>query len=133
MRTKCALATVVISLGLFGIGCSAKVSGEVEVNGQKVGVDYCRNGVVYGYRGVAVSLKNGDQLRISAMQTGEAWLVVMPKGESTGAEVGKCGTLAVSDQSSTINDVRNVEGHAELDCETDGYKIKGTVKFENCH
>jgi hypothetical protein len=114
-------------------GCSSKVSGEIEVNGKKVGVSSCRNGVVYGYRGVEVTTKDGDRLRVAMTQTGEAWLVFMPKGSSTGSEIGACGTLEVSDQNSTINDVKNVEGKMELDCASDGLSVKGTVKFENCH
>lgn len=121
------------ALVFLAVGCSSKVSGEVEINGEKVGVSSCRNGVVYGYRGVEVTLKSGDRLRVATTQTGEAWLVYMPKGSSTGTEIGACGTLGVSDQNSTINDVKNVEGKAELDCASDGLTVKGTVKFENCH
>ena len=127
------MRTLAIVAVLLATACSNKVSGSVEVNGEKIGLSSCRNGVVYGYRGVAVNLKNGDQLRIATTQTGEAWLVVMPKGGTTGVEIGACGTLSVSDQNSTINDVKNVEGKATLECATDGYSVKGTVSFENCH
>ena len=55
-------------------------------------------------------------------------------GEAVGsAELGACGTLKVDTQNSTINDVKNVEGHAELSCTADGLSLSGKITFENCH
>ncbi|MCA9677448.1 MAG: hypothetical protein H6709_21440 [Kofleriaceae bacterium] len=113
--------------------CSAKLGGELTINGEKVGMSSCRNGVVYGYRGVELTAKNGVRVRIAASQTGEANVVMMAKGAATGTELGRCGSFTVSDQNSTINNVKNVEGKAELDCSADGVSLKGSVSFENCH
>lgn len=123
----------VIPLLLLAAACSNKLGGEVEVNGEKQTASSCRNGVIYGFRGVEISMRSGMRLRIAATQTGEARLVYMASGSTTGTDVGTCGTLAISDQNSTINDVKNVEGKATLDCATDGFTIKGELSFENCH
>jgi len=124
-----------IFLGVLVVlaACSNKLGGEVDVNGETQTLSSCRNGVVYGFRGVEISMRSGMRLRIAATQTGEARLVYMPSGSSTGTDVGVCGTLAISDQNSTINDVKNVEGKATLDCATDGFTIKGELSFSNCH
>jgi hypothetical protein len=114
--------------------CSNKLSGSMEVNGEKVGFNSCRNGLVYGFRGVELSASNGMRLRLGLLPTGEAGVIVMPKGESVGKELGvECGSLTISDQNSTVNDVKNVQGKAVLDCEGQGYKVKGEASFENCH
>lgn len=34
---------------------------------------------------------------------------------------------------STINDIRNVEGNASLECEAGERVVTGTVAFKNCH
>jgi hypothetical protein len=106
----------------------------MEVNGEKVTFGSCRNGAVYGFRGVELSGSNGIRLRLGLLPTGAAGVIVMPKGETVGKELGvECGTLQLSDQNSTVNDVKNVQGKAVLDCEGHGFKVKGEVSFENCH
>ncbi len=129
MRALLLVVVVVVSVA----GCSNKIGGEVTVNGEKLELSSCRSGAVYGFRGVEVTAKSGLKLRIVATATDEAYLAVMPAGAETGTDVGTCGTLKISDQNSTINDVKNVEGKAKLDCNRDGFEIKGTVEFENCH
>ena len=124
---------LVLVLAVAAVACSSKISGEIEINGEKAGLSSCRNGVVFGYRGVELTTQNGDRLRIASSQTGEAWLVVMASGAATGNEIGTCGTFEISDQNSTINDVKNVKGQANLECATADFKVKGTVTFENCH
>jgi hypothetical protein len=127
------MRSLAIPLLLVAAACSNKLGGEVEVNGEKQTLSSCRNGVVYGFRGVEVSMRSGMRLRIAMTQTGEARLVYMPAGSETGTDVGLCGVLSISDQNSTINSVRNVEGKVTLDCATDGFTVKGELSFENCH
>lgn len=122
------------AVAILLVACfSAKVGGDVTVNGEALRFDACRNGVLYGYRGVEVTAKNGLRLRIATTQTGAADLVVMPPGAATGTDLGPCGVIDVSDQHSSVNNVTNVEGHADLDCASDGFTIHGRVTFENCH
>ena len=124
---------ILVPVLAMAAGCSNKLGGDVTVNGEKASLSSCRNGVVYGFRGVEVTLSSGMRLRIATTQTGASDLVVMPAGASTGTRIGACGSFSVSDQNSTINDVKNVEGKAQLDCASDGFTIKGSLTFENCH
>ncbi|MEZ4366526.1 MAG: hypothetical protein R2939_09600 [Kofleriaceae bacterium] len=121
----------------LAVACSNEVGGDLTVNGAPFAPTGCRNGVVHGFRGVALSGKDGSNLRIAASMTGEAIVAILPGGAraeaQAGLELGKCGLLTIGDQSSTINDVRNVEGKADLDCSAKGYTLKGTVTFANCH
>jgi hypothetical protein len=116
------------------VSCSNKLSGSVEINGEKLQVESCRNGVVHGFRGVELTGTSGVRLRIAATPSGEAEVFVIDAGATVGKQVpGKCGALQISDQNSTINDVKNVEGKATLDCTADGFTVKGEISFENCH
>ena len=113
--------------------CSNKLGGEVTINGEIETATSCRNGAVYGFRGVELTLASGARLRIAATQTGEGSLVVSAAGRPTGVIVGPCGPFVIENQNSTINRVTNVEGSAELDCEREGFKVKGKLTFSNCH
>jgi len=126
-------AALLVAAVIAGFGCTNKLGGDLRVDGDKVSLSSCRNGVVYGYTGVELTTKSGVRIRIAASLTGEAEVVVVGAGATVGTELGRCGSLTVSDQNSTINDVKNVEGKATLDCSADGATIQGTVSFENCH
>jgi hypothetical protein len=131
MRHPWLIVTVVVAV--CG-ACSNKLGGSVEVNGEKVTFGSCRSGAVYGFRGVELSGSNGMRLRLGLIPTGAAGVIVMPKGADVGKDLGvACGTLTLSDQNSTVNGVKNVEGKAVLDCEAEGFKLKGEVSFKNCH
>jgi hypothetical protein len=118
---------------LVAAGCSAKLTSDLSINGEKQEIASCRSGAVYGFRGVELTAKSGTKVRVASTITGEAGVVVMQKGSLVGSDLGTCGTFQISDQSSTINDVKNVKGKAVLDCAADGLAVKGTVSFENCH
>jgi len=130
MQHSWRIATVLVVCG----ACSNKLGGSIEINGEKVTFGACRSGAVYGFRGVELTGSNGMRLRLGVLPTGAAGVIVMPKGADVGKELDvPCGSLVLSDQHSTINDVKNVEGKAVLDCEADGFKVKGEITFENCH
>ena len=134
MRHTWVVAVIAIAAsGIPGCFCSNKLEGSVDVNGETLSFDSCKNGVTFGARGVELIAKNGMRLRVLATPTGESSLVVVPKGATTGVEVGTCGSLQLADQNSTVNDVKNIEGKAVLACEANGYKVSGTVSFSNCH
>jgi hypothetical protein len=113
--------------------CSNKLGGDLTINGEKATLSSCRSGAVYGFRGVELSIKGGTKLRVAATPANEAQVFVMLAGQIKGSDIGTCGTIQVSDQNSTINDVKNVEGKVVLDCTADGAVIKGSVTFGNCH
>lgn len=115
------------------LGCTNKLGGDLTLDGEKVEIESCRNGSIYGFRGVEVSAKSGARVRVAATPTGEAHVFVMPKGADVGKELGACGSFQIADQKSTVNDVRNVEGKASLDCSANGIAVKGSFTFENCH
>lgn len=114
--------------------CSNKLGGDLQRNGEPFGASSCRNGMVYGYSGVEISGKDGWKLRLIQTPSGVGQVIAFGPGSTTGAELGACATaLTVDTQNSTINDVKNVEGKAVLDCTADGLTLKGTVTFSNCH
>jgi hypothetical protein len=114
-------------------GCSNKLSSDLDINGEKIKLTSCRNGMAYGFRGVELTAENGTRLRIAATPTGEADVVVMPSGAAKGDRLGNCGTFEIADQSSEINSMKNVEGRATFDCKATGFTVKGSASFSNCH
>ena len=113
--------------------CSNKLGGDLKVNGESFGANGCRSGAVYGFSGVEVTGAGGRKLRVLQLPTGEAKVVVFANGAAVGSDLGVCGTISVSDQNSTINDVKNVRGKAQLSCAADGITLEGSLTFENCH
>jgi hypothetical protein len=118
---------------LLGAACENKLSGSLELDGQLFELDSCRSGQVYGFSGVELRDKDGNKLRLVQTPTGDGQVILMPKGSETGIDLGTCGPFQVSTQNSTINDVKNVEGRAKLECSTGGHTLKGKVSFSNCH
>lgn len=113
--------------------CSNKLGGDLTVNGEPFQPSSCRSGAVYGFSGVEVTGKSGWKLRLVQTPSGQGNVIAFGPGAATGAELGPCGTLTVDTQNSTINDVKNVQGKADLACTTDGLTLKGKLTFENCH
>lgn len=113
--------------------CSNKLGGDLKINGEAFAPSSCRSGAVYGFAGVEVTGAGGRRLRVLHTPTGEAQVVLFASGAQVGTNLGLCGTLTVSDQNSTINDVKNVQGKAQLKCAADGVVIEGSLQFENCH
>lgn len=122
---------VLASCGLFA--CSNELKGELSVDGKTFALDSCRSGQIYGFVGVEIVSKDGAKIRIKQTPTGESLAYYLPSGSATGVELGKCGSFSVSRQSSTINDVQNVEGQAVMECEAGGHKVAGNFTFSNCH
>ena len=113
--------------------CTNELGGDLSVNGTPFEAASCRNGAVRGYRGVELTGKSGARIAIAATQTGAAHVAHFAKDADRGVEIGDCGTFQVEDQNSTVNDVKNVEGKATLDCTSGDLVIKGSVTFANCH
>lgn len=112
--------------------CSNKLGGDLKVNGKPFAAESCRNGAAFSFSGIEASGKAG-RLRVLQLPTGEAQVVLFAPGQQVGADLGKCGTIQISDQNSTINNIKNVEGKATLKCAADGVSVEGTLTFENCH
>lgn len=113
--------------------CTNELGGDLSVNGAPFEAASCRSGAVRGYRGVEVTGKSGARLAIAATQTGAARVAHFAVGAERGVEIGDCGTFHIEDQNSTVNDVKNVEGKATLDCTSGELVIKGSLTFSNCH
>jgi len=125
---------IAVVAALTASACSAELSGNVDLNGETLAFESCHNGVIYGFRGVELTATSGMRLRIGALPTGAAGVIVMPKDAATGTDLGvECGPFTITDQNSEINKVKNVEGKATLACEAKGFKLSGSVTFGNCH
>ena len=119
--------------GVGGGGCSAKLGGTLTVDGTPFQPASCRSGAVYGFTGVELTDGSGRRLRMASRADGRASALVFAAGAATGDDLGVCGPFQLIRQSSTINNVTNVQGQGALDCSGSGHTIKGTVEFENCH
>lgn len=114
-------------------GCTAKLEGEITIDGKAEAVETCRSGQALGFRGVELTTASGNRVRAQATMTGDAEVALLAAGAQTGTAIPGCATLTVADQNSTINDIRNVAGVLTLACSSSTPSLVGTVKFANCH
>ena len=124
---------VLLALCLGAVGCKAKLSADVKVDGAAFEPASCRSGQVYGFSGVELTAKDGRKLRLVMRPDGQSEALLFPANSTTGTNLGACGAFVVNQQNSSINDIKNVEGNATLSCSADGHSISGSVTFENCH
>lgn len=130
MRKIAALLCLVL---LVMIGCKAKVSGNLQVDGTDFAVGQCRSGQAFGFSGIELTDAKGRRLRLLANPDGTCSAALFSGSATIGDRLGQCGDLTMTAQSSRINSIVNVKGTANLNCEAVGHKLTGNVEFENCH
>lgn len=111
-------------------GCSAKLTGSIQLDGAPFAVSSCKSGEPMGFAGVELS-NGAKRIRLVALPDGSAGAIVFDHGDK-GDDLGPCGTLQIHPQNSQINSVTNVEGRTTLACEG-AHKLSGTLEFANCH
>jgi hypothetical protein len=127
MHNRLLFGLVVIALA----GCTAKLTGDITLDGQPFELSGCRSGQPSGFAGVDLVGKDGRRLRLVAQPDGSSHAYLLADGTPT--DLGPCGGLTIETQNSTVNDVRNVKGTATLSCNAGGHQVGGRVTFENCH
>ncbi|HEY6328337.1 MAG TPA: hypothetical protein VI756_03295 [Blastocatellia bacterium] len=118
---------------IVAIGCQSKITGSLQVDGAPFAVQQCRSGQAFGFSGIELRDSNGRRLRLLASADGTCTAAIFRGDSATGDSLGPCGRLTMEAQSSRINQIVNVKGHAKLDCQAAGHKVAGDIEFENCH
>lgn len=129
------IRTVAIAAALLALSlaCAGVIEGNLTLDGQPFNASTCRSGTPSGFTGVdLIDDATGDKLRVAQQLDGTANVLYFPGGAGTGTDLGTCGTVLVTTQNSTINDVVNVMGDANLSC-SGAYTVAGQMHFENCH
>lgn len=127
MRTICLL------LGVLLAACTAKITGDLQVDGTSFNIVQCRSGQAFGFSGVEFADQGGRRLRLLMSADGSADVALFQSGNTTGDTLGMCGRLTAQAQNSRINSIVNLQGDASLACDALGHKVTGKVTFENCH
>ncbi|PIW01247.1 MAG: hypothetical protein COW42_05535 [Deltaproteobacteria bacterium CG17_big_fil_post_rev_8_21_14_2_50_63_7] len=130
----------VVSASFLG-ACSNEISGKLEATGEKtfsMTPDACESGQRNGFFGVDLFVDGSRNQAIRVIESpreGVSVIVDHPDGGRLTLEKANCKTLSghVEAQNSTINDIKNVMGNLEMDCEQQGLVIKADIHFENCH
>ena len=126
--------SIFVCLILFAlVGCHAKVTGTLQVDGTTFAVAQCRSGQALGFSGIELTDANGRRLRLLANADGTCTAAIFRGDSTTGDRLGPCGVLTTEAQSSRINSIVNLKGTAKLACEAVGHKVAGNIEFENCH
>jgi len=118
---------------IVAIGCQSKITGALQVDGATFAVQQCRSGQVFGFSGIELRDLNGRRLRLLASADGTCTAAIVRGDSATEDRLGPCGQMTLQTQSSRINQIVNVKGHAKLNCEAAGHKVAGDIEFENCH
>jgi hypothetical protein len=122
---------IVAALLACTLGCNAELTADLKIDGQPFAPASCRSGQVNGFAGVDLISDGGRTLRIVQTTTNQPQAILL-EGQQA-ADLGLCGSMSLTRQNSTINDITNVEGNATLKCEAAGHTVEGTVSFKNCH
>lgn len=126
--------TVLICFVLFALaGCTAKITGTLQVDGTTFEVKQCRSGQAFGFSGIELTDADGRRLRLFSHPDGTCEGALFSGDKTTGDRLGECGVLTMETQSSRINSVNNIKGTAKLACEAGTHKVTGNLEFENCH
>jgi hypothetical protein len=133
MRKIAVLLCLVLLALLALVGCHAKVTGTLQVDGTTFAVAQCRSGQAFGFSGIELTDATGRRLRLLANPDGTCTAALFSGNDATGDQVGQCGALTMAAQSSRINSITNLKGGANLTCNAGGHKVAGIVEFENCH
>ena len=126
------------TLFIFGFAgslaaCTAKISGELQIDGGAFAIAECRSGEAFGFSGIVFGDADGRRLRLIANADGTTSAAIFPSGADSGDALGLCGTLSTRAQDSRINSIINLQGTANLSCSAAGHSINGKIAFENCH
>lgn len=127
------LVFLAVFLSIGSVGCTSRVSGDLEVDGMPFEAKECRSGQAFGFSGVELTDKSDRRLRLFSSPDGTCSAALFEGNAPIGDRLGSCGTLALEAQSSKINNITNIRGNARLSCAAGNHKVSGSVDFENCH
>lgn len=113
-------------------GCAAHGS-TLRVDGTAFVPAICQSGQSRGFVGVELVDEQQRRLRLAQQPDGGFQAVYLPPGAAVGEHLGECGTITLKDATGVVNGVRNVDGDAQLRCETGPVQVTGHVTFEHCH
>jgi hypothetical protein len=126
-------ALALLTVGSLSLGgCKAKLEGSLTVNGAPFEVSSCRSGQANGFMGVDLSNEAGATIRLVQTPMNVPQVLYLQGEGAQATMIGTCGSLTIRTQNSTINDIRNVEGNANLQC-AGAVTIAGAMRFQNCH
>ncbi len=125
------LFSLVAALAL--VGCHAKITGALHVDGAAFKVAECRSGRAFGFSGIQLADAQGRRLRLMQLVDGSTVVALFPPNAARGDRLGTCGTLSMQAQNSRINNIQNMKGTATLSCNAIGHQVSGHIEFENCH
>ena len=124
--TRCAIVVALVA------GCAAHRS-TLRVDGTAFEPVICQSGQTRGFVGVELVDEQQRRLRLAQGVDGGLQAVYLPPGAAIGQHLGDCGSLALNATVTSVNGVKNVDGSAELRCESGPNTVTGHVTFEGCH
>jgi hypothetical protein len=122
-----------LAVPLCVVGCHAKMSGDLRVDGSTFSVTECRSGQAFGFSGIQFADAAGNHIRVLLQADGSAVAAIFKPHAKRGDRLGACAQLDMHAQHSRINSITNVEGNATFNCKAVGHEVLGKVTFENCH
>ncbi len=126
---------VALVLGAL-LACKSKQTGTITLNGAAFEINECRSGKANAppFEGVDFLDSGGRRVRFLRNELGQVRTFVFAAGQLTGDLVGEgCGSVNVTEQSSEVNGVKNVQGNVSANCSGGGHAVVAAVNFENCH
>lgn len=128
---KVGIALVSLALAAVVGACSNRLTGSLVIDGTPFVPTACRSGQARGFSGVELTSSDARVVRLVTTPTSQAQVVLLNVGMP--AVLQNCGPLTYEVQNSTVNNVRNVRGMAQIQCTDGTHTVQGAVTYENCH
>jgi hypothetical protein len=122
-----------LSFAILTLGCTAHLSGSLQVDGVPFRPIHCRSGQALGFEGVELADENAARLRLAQSLDGTSMTVYFPPGGKIGDSLGACSTLHAVPGTGVVDGVKNLDGDATLSCLTPPHTARGSITFKNCH
>src|SRR5690242_11566296 len=116
-------ATLLVCLS----ACRAKLSSTLQVDGKAFTPSSCRSGEFNNFMGVDLIDDAGLTLRLVQSPANKSSAILID-GDNV-SELGECGKMTSQRQSSSVNEIFNIEGQATLECKNGEHSVSGTVSF----
>ena len=128
---KIGLSLLVCSLAYTVAACTS-VNPDLTINDQRFGPDQCRNGQTEEFFGVDLRDTRGLVLRLATLPDQTVSVIVIPNDGSRPVSMTNCATVSLRKSDHDDRGYYDVDGEAEIDCESPEFTVRGTTRFENC-
>ena len=117
---------------LCTVAACTSVHSDLTINEQRFGPSQCRNGQVEEFFGVDLKDERGLTLRLASNPDQTISVIVIPNDGRKPVSMTGCATLSLEKGDNDDHGHYKIDGHAQVNCSTEGWTVRGSTSFEKC-